>query len=802
MQDFEKLGVFYLGRSHDPQEATAVRPPLLYDARDLTTHGICLGMTGSGKTGLCLALIEEAAIDGIPILAIDPKGDLGNLLLTFPELRPTDFRPWIDEAEAARQGMSPEDYAAQVARRWKEGLADWGQDGARIRRFENAVDRAIYTPASNAGLALSALKSFAAPAAALREDSEALRDRVLFAVSGLLVLIGIQADPLASREHILLSHVLGKAWQDGKDVDLAGLIRAIQSPPFDRVGVLDLESFFPSNERFQLATRLNNLMASPGFAAWMEGQPLDVGRLLYTAEGRPRLSVLSIAHLSETERMFFVTLLLSEVLAWVRSQPGTSSLRALLYMDEIFGFFPPVAAPPSKAPMLALLKQARASGLGVLLATQNPVDLDYKGLANVGTWLIGRLQTDRDRSRVLDALEGARDRASIEQDLAQLGSRIFLLHSVHEDEPVVFQSRWALSYLRGPLTRDQIARLMEKKKRAEAGALPVAAPVAPAEEAVVETAERPVVPPEINESFFPENQPPPAGQLLYRPALLGTARLHYSDRRAGVDTWESLGLLATLSEDPTADVWEEAQPLRGSPSFGKRPEAGARFSPLPPAAARPASYERWGKELSRFLQEKRSLRLWKSPALGEISRSGESEGDFRMRLSVLVHEKRDGEVEKLRKKYASRVASLEQKIRRAEERLSREEAQYGQRQSETWITLGTGVLGALFGRKLASAANVGRAASAARSASRVAREKEEIERAQAELDRLRTEQGDLEAEVEAEVAKIQESWDPSGLELEEVIVRPTKSDLTVNLVLVWQPWRLGPDGSAEAGFSI
>jgi hypothetical protein len=407
MPDFEKLGAFYLGREYDLETAKPRDELLLYDAKDLTTHAVCVGMTGSGKTGLCLSLLEEAAIDGIPAIAIDPKGDLGNLLLTFPELRPEDFRSWIDPGEAARSGITLDELAEQTAKRWREGLAAWGQQPARIARFRDSADVAIYTPGANAGLPLALLRSFAAPPQAIRDDADALRERIAGAVSGLLSLVGIDADPLRSREHILLSRVLDEAWRAGREVQLADLVREIQSPSFKQVGVVDLESFFPAKDRFELAMSLNNLLASPGFAAWREGEPLDIQRLLYTSEGKPRLSILSIAHLSDAERMFFVTLLLNEVVAWMRSQSGTSSLRALLYMDEVFGYFPPTANPPSKMPMLTLLKQARAYGLGVMLATQNPVDLDYKGLSNAGTWFLGRLQTERDKARVLDGLEGA-----------------------------------------------------------------------------------------------------------------------------------------------------------------------------------------------------------------------------------------------------------------------------------------------------------------------------------------------------------------------------------------------------------
>ena len=469
----EHLGSFYLGRKHDLATGETSAEELLYDSKNLTTHAVCVGMTGSGKTGLCLSLLEEAGLDGIPAIAIDPKGDLGNLLLTFPDLRPEDFRPWIDESVAARKGISSDEFAAQTAELWRTGLGKWGQDGARIARYNNAVDRVIYTPGSTAGVPLTILKSFNAPPQEIVDDGDAYLDRVQAAASGVLALLGIDADPVKSREHILLSNVLDHAWRAGRDLDLATLIHEIQQPPFKRVGVVDLDAFFPAADRLALGMRLNNLLASPSFASWLEGEPLDVQRLLYTSDGRPRLAILSIAHLSDAQRMFFVTILLNEVLAWMRTQPGTGSLRAILYMDEVFGYFPPVGNPPSKRPMLTLMKQARAFGLGCVLATQNPVDLDYKGLSNAGAWFLGRLQTERDKMRVLEGLEGASaeagakfDRRRMEQTLAGLGNRVFLMNNVHDNAPTVFQTRWALSYLAGPLTRTQIAELMKDRPTA------------------------------------------------------------------------------------------------------------------------------------------------------------------------------------------------------------------------------------------------------------------------------------------------------------------------------------------------
>ena len=543
LENYEKLGAFYLGRPYDLAERIAQEGLLLYDSKDLTTHAVCVGMTGSGKTGLCIGLLEEAAIDGIPAIVIDPKGDLPNLLLTFPELRPEDFTPWVNEGDARKKNLTRDQYGRQQAELWRDGLASWGQDGSRIARLRDSADFAVYTPGSTAGIPVSILSSFEAPPQALVDDSELLGDRIATTVTSLLGLVGIEADPIRSREHILLSTILEQAWRTGRDLDLPALIQAVQDPPVKKVGVLDIEAFYPAGQRFELAMALNNLLAAPGFDTWMQGEPLEIDRILYTPEGKPRVSIFSIAHLSEAERMFFVSLLLNQVLGWMRGQSGTTSLRAIVYMDEIFGYFPPVANPPSKRPLLTLLKQGRAYGVGVVLATQNPVDLDYKGLSNTGTWFIGRLQTERDKARVLEGLEGvaagartAFDRGAMEETLAGLGKRVFLLNNVHEDEPVVFETRWVMSYLRGPLTREQI-RLLTGKRRGSDASQPMAAAgketaaASPAEGTVSAEAGsafvRPVLPPGVPQHFVPLRGPGLEKSLTYRPMLLaaGTVRI-------------------------------------------------------------------------------------------------------------------------------------------------------------------------------------------------------------------------------------------------------------------------------------
>ncbi|MDD1776122.1 MAG: DUF87 domain-containing protein, partial [Candidatus Methanomethylicus sp.] len=556
MQDYEKLGVFYLGRSYDLAAKTLLDDLILYDSKDLQTHAVCIGMTGSGKTGLCICLLEEAALDGVPSIIIDPKGDMTNLLLTFPDLRKEDFVPWINEEDAAKKGLSSDEYAAKQAEMWKNGLSQWGEDGERIRRLRNSCNFAIYTPGSNAGLPVSVLKSFDAPPPQIIQDNELLQERINTTATSLLGLVGIEADPIKSREHILLSTILYSAWNDGMSLDLAGLIHQIQNPPVKQIGVLELESFYPSKDRFALAMQLNNLLAAPSFQLWREGEALDAKGFLYDAQGKPKVSIFYLAHLADAERMFFISLLLNQIVGWMRTQSGTSSLRAILYIDEVFGYLPPVSNPPSKLPLLTLMKQARAFGLGVMLVTQNPVDLDYKGLSNTGTWFIGRLQTERDKLRILDALEGVStgaggsfNRSSMDKIISGLGNRVFLMHNVHDDAPVIFSTRWSMSYLRGPLTRDQIKMLMDPLRSKMAITSNVSATpssgisaipkLSQSQQPSTQMAPRPVLPTEIPQFFIQKNGIG-SGQLNYKPMILGAAKIRFADKESKIDQTEEM----------------------------------------------------------------------------------------------------------------------------------------------------------------------------------------------------------------------------------------------------------------------
>ena len=732
-------------------------------------------MTGSGKTGLCLSLLEEAAIDGIPAICIDPKGDLGNLCLTFPDLSPSSFRPWIDESEAARKERTPDEHAEATASLWKKGLASWGQDGARIQRLKDAVDVAIYTPGSTAGRPISALKSFTAPPAEVREDRDALSDRIAGSVSGLLALVGVEADPVQSPEHILLSTILGHAWAEERDLALVDLIRAIQDPPFEKIGVMDVESFMSQKERQKLAMGINNLVASPGFASWMEGEPLDVGRLLWTPEGKPRVSILSIAHLNDAERMFFVTLLLNEMIAWMRGQSGTSSLRALLYMDEVFGFLPPVANPPSKKPMLTLLKQARAFGIGLTLATQNPVDLDYKALSNCGTWFLGRLQTERDVERVLDGLAGASssagqafDRSAMKETLAGLKSRVFLLNNVHENAPVLFHTRWAMSYLRGPLTREQIKTL-------EASAAP-----SPSTKKVVAKGpvsnERPVLPPNVPEVFLSD------GPGAYRPAIIGQVRLHHVKATSGLDAWQERTLLADLVDDDPIHVWDDSEASDESPETFEQAPDDATFGQIPAELLSARAFKSMQKTLKSHAYQRFTRSLYQCKSLKLKSKPDESQADFAARVQLAAREKRDDAVEKARKSFEGKLKRLQAKLDTAQDRLEREESQYDQQKFQTAVSVGSTVLGKIFGKRFTGLRT------AARGAGRIARERDDIGRAEARIKDIEQDIEELEQDFEATAEEIRSDAAMQSPEIQEVIVRPRKADIeVVSMAIAWKP---------------
>ncbi len=809
MQEYEKLGAFYLGKEFDQSAGKLKDDVVLYDSKDLNTHAVIIGMTGSGKTGLGIGLLEEALIDNIPIIAIDPKGDLPNLLLSFPELQTDDFLPWINEQDALNKGYTNRQYAKKQADLWRKGLGSWGQEPERIARFKESADFTVYTPGSVAGTPVNVLRSFSPPPSAIVEDTDLLRERIQTTVTGLLSLLGVEADPLTSREHILVSNIFENYWTNGKGLDLGGLIRAIQTPPFERIGVMELDFFYPAKDRATLAMRLNNLLAAPGFETWMQGDPLDIGKMLYTDTGKPRASIFTISHLSDAERMFFVSTLLNEILGWVRTQSGTTSLRAILYMDEIFGYFPPVSNPPSKGPLLTLLKQARAYGLGVVLSTQNPVDLDYKGLANTGTWFIGRLQTERDKSRVMEGLQGASsglefNRKKLEEILSGLGKRVFLLHNVHESEPVIFQTRWVLSYLRGPMTRDQIKILVaDQKKTVEqistaSEQTRVSAPLEKTEQG--ETV--PPLTPAGVQVFYMEASG--AGQgLVYYPAIVGRLDVHYSSKKHKVISDETVSLAAELEDGPMTVDWDNAIELDFSTgNIEEKPLPGSEFAELPADAKKTKSYDKWSKNLMRWVRQNRSLKLFMAKDFKMASLPGETESDFRARLSVQAREKRDLAVEKLRRKYSSKFTTLKDRLARAEHAISREQEQAKSKKMDTVISFGTALLGAFMGRKAVSSTSASRMGTAMKSAGRMRKEKMDVERAKERAESVQIQMQELEEKLQDDIDKIEITMDPSSITLEEMDIYPKSTNLALEVFgLVWLPYRRDAKGRITPDWS-
>ncbi len=686
-------GRLCLGPVIDPASGDPVGDDrILYEAADLTTHGVIVGMTGSGKTGLGVCLLEEALLQGIPALVIDPKGDMGNLLLTFPDLAPDDFRPWIDEGQAERDGVSPDDLAAATAAMWESGLAESGIGRDRLAGLVNGADFTIYTPGSRSGVPLNVIGDMAPPAGSV--DPEVLRDEVTGLVQGLLGLVGVKSDPLSGREHVLLANLVSNAWANGTTMDLARLITQVQEPPMRKLGVIQLDTFFPPSDRTALAMKLNGLLASPAFAAWGEGESLDIESMLHGADGRPRAAIVSIAHLSDDERQFVVTLVLSKLVTWMRSQSGSTDLRALVYMDEVFGFVPPTAEPPAKRPILTILKQARAFGVGMVLSTQNPVDLDYKAIGNAGTWMVGRLQTERDKARLLEGMQSAGgevDIESISDVIGALGKRRFLLHTAKGAAPTTFGTRWAMSYLPGPLTRDQISVLMEPRRKATArpAARPsVTAATVPAEmdtspvladdEATVapETADGvPVVFADPAAEWAASLGAVPGGRRLVA-ALACRVRLLFDETTDDLrheSEWEAVvsPLTTTVSGGNFVQVDYDDRDLRTNP-----PEEAVYVVPTAKIHTK-TFFTRARSSLKDRLYREETLRLFRNAGLGLFSRVGETLEEFERRCRKAADDRTDDEADQLRRAMEKKQDRVRAAISKAEDRIRELEADAG-----------------------------------------------------------------------------------------------------------------------------
>jgi hypothetical protein len=805
-------GKFYLGG--DPKD----KKPYLYDPDDLTTHAVVVGMTGSGKTGLCIDLLEEAALNNIPALMIDPKGDITNALLHFPQLLPGDFKPWINPDTARRDGKTIDQAAEDTAKLWRGGLKDWGIEGDRIQALADSAEFAIYTPGSDAGIPVSILASLQAPSIPWQGNQEVLREKISDTVTAILGLVGMtDVDPVQSREHILLANIFEQAWSQGKDLDLGELILQTQNPPFNKLGVFELDTFFPQKERFSLAMTLNNILAAPTFQVWLEGQPLDIGQLLYGTGNKPRHSVFYIAHLNDAERMFFVTLLYGAVEAWMRDQAGSTSLRALVYFDEIHGYLPPVANPPSKTIMLRMLKQARAFGVGQLLATQNPVDVDYKALSNAGTWFIGKLQTERDKERLLDGLEGAvggdMDRKTYDKLISSLGKRVFLAHNVHEKQPQVFSTRWAMNYLAGPLTRVQIPELNKlvgaktgkavqapstaKKSTASAGA----------RASMAGSTTRPAVPSGVAEYFLPNNltlaeaykatgesQPEGAKSkgLVYHPVLLAQAEVRYLNRKYDLDLDRDYAAIVPEVDKRGAVRWEDftSQPVSEADLEGQ-PANDASFASLEAGLGDAKVLKSLETDFLDYIYRQSEVKVMANEALKLYAAPPTTKGEFRTMLADAAKKAQDAEAKAVESKYQTKVKALQKRLNSEKRELASDETELKQRKMEELGTHAENILSFLGGSR--SRRRVSTSLTKRRMTSQA---KADVEESQDTIQELEADMAELAEEIEAAVDEVEAKWADIAGQIEEIPVTPLKKDILVSLFgVAWMPYHQVQVGS-------
>lgn len=827
------MSKFYLGRHFDQAANKTSEQPLEYDSRDLTTHAVIVGMTGSGKTGLCLDMMEEAALNQIPALMLDPKGDITNALLHFPDLLPVDFEPWVNADQARRAGKEVAQVAAETAELWRNGLGQWGIGSERIRRLKHNAQFAVYTPGSFAGIPVSIIASLAAPTIPWEENRESLREQISATVTALLSLIGQDnVDPVRDREHILLANIFEHNWSQGRDLSLGDLIMMVKNPPFDKLGFFDVSVFFPDRDRFNLAMQLNNILAAPSFQSWIEGEPLDIGHLLFMPDGRPRHSIFYIAHLSDTERMFFTTLFYGAIESWMRTQSGTGSLRALVYFDEIFGYLPPVGNPPSKEPMLRLLKQARAFGVGMVLATQNPVDIDYKALSNAGTWFIGKLATERDKQRLLDGLDSASGlgmaRSEYDRLISSLGMRVFLMRNVHEKQPALFQTRWAMNYLAGPVTRQQIpalnslagygqsaavahtSRSAAVPAAAPAGmpaagtAAPPAAPAAPAPAAGVSfdagTRTRSQVPARIAEYFFRPNlnlrEAADAARrtmthdsqllgVIYYPILLAQAHARIDNRKYGVT--HDLAHLALIREPDRRGAvrWDNyAQPTElGDRDFDRQPEPDARFGSLEPPLTDATTLRSLERDFADWVYRSTSIEIRANEQLKVYAGPDQSPQEFEAMVQQAAQQGLEADKERAEVSLGRKYEQLKSRLSREQQRLLNQEERLGQRRQQELVSHGETILGLLgiFGRKRSLSTAMSKRGMTAQA-------KRDMERSAADVERVERELAALEEEQERTLAQLEEKWHRIAADVTTVTVQPFKKDIAIDRYgVAWLP---------------
>lgn len=812
-------GKFYLGRIYDPAQRKTIDQPLLYDPADLTTHAVVVGMTGSGKTGLCINLLEEAALAGIPAMMMDPKGDMTNIVLHFPELKPQDFEPWIDSDTARRAGKTVPQVAEETAASWKQGLADWGIDPERIGKLQSAAQFTIYTPGSTAGVPINILASLKAPQLSWQDNQEVIREKISGTVTALLGLVGLQdLDPVRSREHILLSNIFENAWSTGKDLDLGEIIIQTQSPPFTKLGVFDVNTFFPEKDRFALAMLLNNILAAPSFQPWIQGQPLDIEQFMFAEDGRPKHSVLYLAHLSDSERMFFVTLFYSAVESWMRAQSGSSTLRAIVYFDEIYGYIPPVANPPSKTVILRMLKQARAFGVGQVLVTQNPVDIDYKGLSNAGTWWVGKLQTDQDKQRLLDGLEsalpGGLNRADFDRLISTLGKRVFLMQNVHEKQPLLFQTRWAMNYLAGPLTRLQIPALNQlvNPQKAELQPKIEGAPRIIGETSeVLSTTERisstsailtarPPVPQGVEEYILPVNctlsqalrasqlistTEPTSSSLVYHPVLVGQATIRYFNQKYNLDYEDHKTFLVQNPDRRGYVRWDEfgCSPI-DMRQLSSTPELKARYYPIESPLSDSKTMAAMRKDFLEWAYRAAQIKILSNEALKIFGSPNEAEVDFQKRCLEAAQKALDGEIKKIAASFDKKIKDIQTKIEREERELDMDQEELSQRRMEEYGTHAENLFGLLGGRR--SSRRVTSSLSKHRMTTQA---KENVEESQKVIKEYKEQIAQIEKEKGQALEEVKKKWGEVTQNVTEITLLAQKKDVLLEMFgLAWLPY--------------
>ena len=780
--DYEKLKLFYIGKEKIDGQIT----PLVYQNKDLLTHAAIIGMTGSGKTGLGVTLLEEAAIDAIPSIIIDPKGDMTNLLLNFPELNPSDFEPWLDDSEVSNSGGTKEELAIKVSNSYKEGIQRDFQDLSRVKKLKDSADFTIYTPGSSAGVQVSILSSFKAPTIEILEDMELFSNIINSTVHSILSLIDNKSDE-TSKESILLASIFTSYFKEQRDLTLEELITLIVTPPFSKIGVFDLETFFPQSDRLKFALKINTIIASPSFSSWLEGESLDISKMLYSQSGKAKVNIFSIAHLNDSQRMFFVTILLNQILAWMRRQEGTTSLKALLYMDEIFGYFPPQANPPSKQPMLTLLKQARSFGIGVILSTQNPVDIDYKGLSNIGTWFIGRLQTKQDIEKVIDGLSSASEKGLNKQELSlalgTLAKRNFIMKNINEEHIKTFETRWALSYLKGPLSKDAIKKLMENKKNNSPKNLEEKK--SEVNEPFIDVSKgksKPVIVSSIKEKYSYSSQ---NNAYYMQGYLLFSCSVHYLYTLKNVDLKENINFKIYLDEKATEINFDEKEDVLIY-SFDEKEKTNSFYYELPSFIQNEKELKLLERDFADYVYRNFKLTLYKNDTLKISSKQYESLDDFKIRIQDRLNEQIDEKIENLKQKFEKENTLLEQKISKLFEKLEKEEQDAASATTNSIISIGTSILGAFFGKSTKTAI-VSKVATSSRGVSKALKERSDIKTVQGEIDALQSLQDGLEEKLKIEIEKINDEFNISKYTIEEFFIKPKRTDIyDIKIELLWQ----------------